>query len=199
MKSVIPFALLFLLLFASCTNNTIGSIRNSNTPQAAIENIFATIKENDTVAFRTLLATEKDYESFFHISRREEKEDTADVLPYVGAPFNVNNAEQFIRQFNKVRIDGMANGIADWKEVRFVRACVDTAGRSDQVMRPKAVFTYGEYVGIIHVGQCLIKTERGWVLASSPWMEFEKMIWMPVALRKIRRSFIGSYPFLLMR
>lgn len=177
-----PWVLFILLPCISCTRSFVGSVK-INTPQATIESIFHTIKENDTTAFRTMLATEKDYESFIHISNRKLRGDTAQVSSYVREQFNKSNAELFIRQFNKVRIDGMAYGIMDWKEAVFVRAFFDDTSQADhepiQVMYPKAEFTYGDYVGVISVGYRLIKTERGWVIASHPWMEFKKMVWMP--------------------
>ncbi len=177
-----PCVLFILLLCISCTRGFVGSSVKINTPQATIESIFHTIRENDTTAFRTMLATETDYETFFYISNMKVKEDSAQVCSYVREQFNKSNAELFIRQFNKVRIDGMANGIK-WKETTFVRAFFDDTSQDDkepiQVMYPKAEFAYDEYVGVITVGYHLIKAERGWVVASLPWMEFKKMVWMP--------------------
>lgn len=175
--------LVFMLLMLICIGCTNNPSVNITTPQATIESLFNAIKQNDTLAFKTLLATMDDYKSFVHISKMDGHDDTARVATYARENSDKNNVERFMRQFSTIRIDGMANGITDWKEVNFVRALYDTRGQVGdepaQVFYPKAEFKYGDYVGAINVGYRLIKTERGWILASFQFMQFNTMGRMP--------------------
>jgi len=177
-----------LVFIVSCSGSGNGSFGKSEvdltTAQSTLESMFRAFQANDTATFMSMVATPDDFRSHYEAENALKPDDKTtpeelekDVQSAIENLDRSRIKKYLINAYNK----GLADGIADWKDVTFSRASGDYVDELNQSSN-RILFTYKENTGALKIGY-LIKAKRGWVLGSARFgfsdgatPEYDKMI-----------------------
>ena len=177
----------FIVLLTGCSGNQSGvsSKYDLSTPQSAIEALFEMIRTNDSTAFMSMIAAREDIMSYAiesdSLKPQKNRRNQQQLKEFVDdlTDRQLKDRHLYLKRFIDIREDGIADGIKEWKDTRFIRA---TYERTDDLLEqkyPQVEFKYNDFIGSVSLGSVLIKSRRGWVIARpgfSSNMGYKKMV-----------------------
>jgi hypothetical protein len=147
-----------------------------STAQATLKSAFKALQENDTSAFKSMLATKEDFVSYYQAenaldgTKITQKEIDEKASAKIAISWQLSS---MLKRFIRTREEGLADGIEDWKETTLFRASANYQNELRQ-SDSRLLFNYKENIGAIKFGH-LIKSKRGWVIESGI-PEYSKMV-----------------------
>ncbi|WP_127120495.1 hypothetical protein [Chryseotalea sanaruensis] len=185
---VMASTLVLSIFIASCSGSGNGGFGKSEvdltTAQSTLESMFRAFQANDTATFMSMVATPDDFRSHYEAENALKPDDKTtpeelekDVQSAIEYLDRSRIQKRLVNAYNK----GLADGIAEWKDVTFSRASGEYVDELNQSSN-RIFFTYKENTGALKIGH-LIKAKRGWVLGSARFgfsggatPEYDKMI-----------------------